>query len=444
MPCPSAATKAFRPPHEGSSRPPRRDNRRPGPPAYCGGESGAHVDRRTHRGVEPTRRRVLSVFTPRSSRAGPRRSPSTWPSRSTAAGSSRRSAPSRRPSSRHAKTRSAPKGIPLRTSTSRRLAPPRGFASLVAPAPAGAHRHHPFPPMGREPLDGARGRLLARTPVVVAHEHNWSFEGKPLRVATDRYLISRLSSMIVCVSRGEPAQDDRGREDPAPAALRVLPNGIPPLAKLPGPTCGPRPGSRPTRASSGSSPCARDEKRLDVLVDAIGGSRPRLPNVHVAIAGFGNTERDRYSRLRLSRWASGIASISSGSVVTFRTSSQRSTSPASARTGRASPCPSSSTWPPASRSCCPNVGGIPDMIRDGVEGLLVPRRDPDALAAALKRLLLDRTAAEAMGKAAQERQRRELLPGRGRRARRGAVRRALGAVRPPPPPGHRVVAFARR
>ncbi|MFP6591661.1 MAG: glycosyltransferase [Candidatus Latescibacterota bacterium] len=33
-----------------------------------------------------------------------------------------------------------------------------------------------------------------------------------------------------------------------------------------------------------------------------------------------------------------------------------------------------------------NVGGIPELISDDVEGLLVPPRDPPRLAAALRRL----------------------------------------------------------
>jgi glycosyltransferase involved in cell wall biosynthesis len=48
------------------------------------------------------------------------------------------------------------------------------------------------------------------------------------------------------------------------------------------------------------------------------------------------------------------------------------------------------------------VGGIPDLVTDGVDGLLVPPGDPDALAAALLRVLHDRAFAERLGNAARE------------------------------------------
>ena len=47
------------------------------------------------------------------------------------------------------------------------------------------------------------------------------------------------------------------------------------------------------------------------------------------------------------------------------------------------------------------VGGIPDLVEDGVNGLLVEPGDTDALAAALVRLLTDRALAERLGAGAQ-------------------------------------------
>ena len=50
-----------------------------------------------------------------------------------------------------------------------------------------------------------------------------------------------------------------------------------------------------------------------------------------------------------------------------------------------------------------SVGGLPDLIDDGVSGLLVPPQDPAALAAGIQRLLDDPSEREAMAAAARER-----------------------------------------
>ena len=49
------------------------------------------------------------------------------------------------------------------------------------------------------------------------------------------------------------------------------------------------------------------------------------------------------------------------------------------------------------------VGGIPEVVADGVNGLLVPPGDPGALAAALNRLVRDPAEAAAMGRAGRDR-----------------------------------------
>jgi glycosyltransferase involved in cell wall biosynthesis len=51
------------------------------------------------------------------------------------------------------------------------------------------------------------------------------------------------------------------------------------------------------------------------------------------------------------------------------------------------------------------VGGVPELIQDGVHGLLVRPSDPSELAAAIRRLLEDRALASRLGRSARERQR---------------------------------------
>ncbi len=49
-----------------------------------------------------------------------------------------------------------------------------------------------------------------------------------------------------------------------------------------------------------------------------------------------------------------------------------------------------------------NVGGIPEMVEDGVTGLLVPPRDPESLAAAIVRLLRDHPLADMLARAGHD------------------------------------------
>lgn len=57
---------------------------------------------------------------------------------------------------------------------------------------------------------------------------------------------------------------------------------------------------------------------------------------------------------------------------------------------------------------CTNVGGVADLVRDGVEALLVPRRDQRALTTALAHVVSDRAGASARATAARRKVERQL------------------------------------
>ncbi len=72
------------------------------------------------------------------------------------------------------------------------------------------------------------------------------------------------------------------------------------------------------------------------------------------------------------------------------------------------------------------VAGIPEVITNGEHGLLVPERDPVALAAAVSRLLGDRDLAEQLGAAARRRITTELTWDQTAARFEAVYRRAIG------------------
>jgi glycosyltransferase involved in cell wall biosynthesis len=72
------------------------------------------------------------------------------------------------------------------------------------------------------------------------------------------------------------------------------------------------------------------------------------------------------------------------------------------------------------------VAGVPDVIDDGVHGLIVPEREPAALAAAIGRLLAEPALATRLGGAARARVERELTWERAAERYEAAFVAALG------------------
>jgi glycosyltransferase involved in cell wall biosynthesis len=244
---------------------------------------------------------------------------------------------------------------------------------------------------------------LARVPVIIAHEHSWSFEGRPLRRLLDRELIARFSTVVLAVSR-----EDRRRmieiEDIPPDRVVVIPNGIPELAPSTGRDVLTPLGIPLGAPVVGTVSMLRPEKGVDVLIQAAALLKPDFPALRVLVAGDG--DRATYEALigdlglddtvHLLGLRTDVADLLGAFHVAVNCS-EREGSPLSVMEYMAAGRPVVAT----------RVGGVPDLITDGVEGLLVQRHDPAALAAAIGALLKDPSRATEMGRKARERQNRE-------------------------------------
>jgi len=73
------------------------------------------------------------------------------------------------------------------------------------------------------------------------------------------------------------------------------------------------------------------------------------------------------------------------------------------------------------------VGGVPELVEDGVTGFLVPPRDPGALAGALQKLIADPELRRRMGQAGREKALKEFTLDRMFRETERVYREVLGS-----------------
>jgi glycosyltransferase involved in cell wall biosynthesis len=245
---------------------------------------------------------------------------------------------------------------------------------------------------------------LAGVPVVLAHEHSWSYTGQPLRRLIDRWLIARGASRLIAVSRA-----DRRRmttvEHIDPRRTLFIPNGIPPSPPLAGRDVRAELGIASTAKVVGVVGLLRPEKAYAVLLRATARLISEQPDLQVLIVGDG-VERPALENL--------ARELDLESTVRFL--GQRTDAPAILSAVDVAVCCSNSEGSPLSvmeymEAGLPvvgtSVGGIPDLIEPGVHGLLVPPGDYVALASALAELLNDPERARAMGANARDRQQDE-------------------------------------
>ena len=224
-----------------------------------------------------------------------------------------------------------------------------------------------------------------RTPVIIAHEHTWSYEGEPMRRWLDGHVIGRLATRFVAVSSQDAQRMVSIEHVPAEKVVMI------PTAYIPRPSTG-----TDVRAEIGIGPATpliaavavlRPQKALSVLLDALPRVLTTLPDTHLIIAGDGEsrTELEQQSRrlglsaqihfLGLRRDVEEVLRAADIAVI----SSDYEGTPLVAHECFATGTPLVATA----------VGGLLEMIENGVTGRLVPPRDPSALAAALVDLLGD-------------------------------------------------------
>jgi glycosyltransferase involved in cell wall biosynthesis len=272
--------------------------------------------------------------------------------------------------------------------------------SLLREKPVDVLHAHKF---GSNVWAAVLGRM-ARTPVVVAHEHTWSYQGQPLRRLLDRYLIASSVDAFVAVSR-----EDRRRmieiEGIRPSKVRFIPNGIPTTYRR---------GDRDVRMELGIGAAdpvigavsrLRAQKAYDVLVRGAASLRPRFPGLRVLVVGEGE-ERPKLEAL--------IEELGLGATVTLL--GHRTDVPdllaafdvaVSSSDFEGTPLSILEYMEAGKPVVATRMGGVPDLIEHGVHGLLVEPRDPEALAASIAQLLEDPGRAKAMGSRGRERRRHE-------------------------------------
>jgi glycosyltransferase involved in cell wall biosynthesis len=239
-----------------------------------------------------------------------------------------------------------------------------------------------------------------RVPAIIAHEHTWSYEGQPLRKLLDGRVIGRLADRFVAVSSADRERMVRLEGVPVEKTL-VIPAAYVPRAS---------PSRRDLRAELGLPPDTplvgtavqmRPQKALHVLLEAHARVVREVPQAHLVIAGEGPT------RESLERWATdlglgrravflGVQKDVEGilrSLDVAALSSDFEGTPLLAFECMATDTPLVAT----------DVGGLRDVVEDGVSGVLVPRRNPAALAHAIAALLQDPQRRTKLAAAAHER-----------------------------------------
>jgi len=243
------------------------------------------------------------------------------------------------------------------------------------------------------------GRLwgrLARVPVIVGNCRGGNAPGRQ----HERWLW-RLAHRVITNSA---ALRDRLVKDyhVPPARLTVIPNGVDVDY------------FRPRADGSATRPVILSLARLvpdkdpATLVAAFGQLAPEVPEAELWLVGEGPLQRPLQTQTAAQSWGSRVRFLPGRpdprpffrAAAVLALSSVAEALPNVVLEAMACGLPVVATA----------VGGVPELVADGVTGLLVPPRDPVALAGALRRVLAHRDAAAVWGAAGRRRVEAEFTP----------------------------------
>jgi glycosyltransferase involved in cell wall biosynthesis len=246
-----------------------------------------------------------------------------------------------------------------------------------------------------------------RVPVVIAHEQTWSFRGGAARKALDRHVIGRLADRVVTVSELDRRRMAELEGVPA-AKIALIRNAVRPR-EVTGVDLRQELGIPAGAPVLVALAMLRRQKALGVLIQALAVVRRRFPDAVVLVAGGpleDNPEADRLRRLigerdlgsavHLLGRRDDVGDVLAAADVAVLSSDYEGT-PLAVLEYMQAGLPVVATA----------VGGVPEFVMDGVSGLLVPPRAPDALASAVMQLLDDPARRSEMGRRGRERQQAE-------------------------------------
>jgi glycosyltransferase involved in cell wall biosynthesis len=258
---------------------------------------------------------------------------------------------------------------------------PLAFARLVrtirAYRPTIVHTH-----LQAANLYGRLAARLARVPIVVATEHN-VYTGKARRyVAVERWL-ARTTDALIAVS-DEVRRFMTHQLGLAPSAVRIVPNGVTLLAASPSQVAAiqARTGGASLRLGTVASLTAK--KGHEHLLRALALVRERGIGCSLVLAGDG-AERERLERLRDELGLAGqvqfLGAVSNvadvlAAVDVFVLPSVVEGLPLALLEAMLA----------GKAVIATSVGGVPEVVRAGVNGLLVPPANPRGLADAIAAL----------------------------------------------------------